>query len=469
MTAEGLTSLFPMDDLTAMGINGVVAKLPTILRRLRETVNAIVAEPPDILILIDSPDFNLRVAKRVRRRLPELTIIDYVSPTVWVWRPGRARAMKPYIDHVLALLPFEPAVYTRLNGPPCSYVGHSLLQRLDDLRPSRRSRLRGIPACLWCSSCRAAGTRRSAVCCRSSATTIDRLAELRGRIDFVLPTLPRFAAEIAAITATWPVQPRIVVDEAEKYSAFRRARAALAASGTVTLELALSRIPTVAAYRVSAIEAPILRRVIRIPSTILPNLILEENIVPEFHQEKCTPDNLVNALEPLLAGGEARQRQLDGFARLDEAMAIGTEQPSERAARITRSRRPLIIVYSSFSCYNFGHVVFNRRINFCARATGQTCADWVGARTDGGGGSEQEWKRLNSNARFESKTISTFWSPAAAPPARQRQSVLPVLEPRSCLRSRPAVLAEWVLPALFRRSGRWAMANERWLAALRLS
>jgi lipid-A-disaccharide synthase len=335
MTAEGITSLFPMDDLTAMGINGVVAKLPTILRRLRETVNAIVAEPPDILVLIDSPDFNLRVAKRVRRRLPELTIIDYVSPTVWVWRPGRAQAMKPYIDHVLALLPFEPAVYTRLDGPPCSYVGHSLLQRLDDLRPSPEEQIArdtGMPLVLVLP-----GSRHSEISrlLPIFGPTIDRLAELRGRIDFVLPTLPRFAAEITAIAASWPVQPRIVVDEAEKYSAFRRARAALAASGTVTLELALSRIPTVAAYRVSAIEAPILRRVIRIPSTILPNLILEENIVPEFHQEKCTPDNLVTALEPLLAGGEARQRQLDGFARLDEAMAIGTEQPSERAARIT--------------------------------------------------------------------------------------------------------------------------------------
>jgi lipid-A-disaccharide synthase len=335
MTAEGLTSLFPMDDLTAMGINGVVAKLPTILRRLRETVNAVVAEPPDILILIDSPDFNLRVAKRVRRRLPDLTIIDYVSPTVWVWRPGRARAMKPYIDHVLALLPFEPAVYTRLNGPPCSYVGHSLLQRLDDLRPTAEEQIArdtGVPSVLVLP-----GSRHSEISrlLPIFGPAIDRLAELRGRIDFVLPTLPRFAAEIGAIAATWPVHPRIIVDEAEKYSAFRRARAALAASGTVTLELALSRIPTVAAYRVSAIEAPILRRVIRIPSTILPNLILEENIVPEFHQEKCTPDNLVAALEPLLAGGEVRQRQLDGFARLDEAMAIGTEQPSERAARIT--------------------------------------------------------------------------------------------------------------------------------------
>ena len=334
MGAQGLTSLFPMDDLTAMGINGVVAKLPTILRRMRETVQAIVAAAPDLLILIDSPDFNLRVAKRVRRRLPHLTIVDYVSPTIWVWRPGRARAMRPSIDHVLALLPFEPAVYERLQGPPCSYVGHSLLQRLGDLRPSpeeRAARDAGVPLLLVLPGSRHSEIRRLLPV---FGETLARLAELRGRIDFVLPTLPAFAAEIAAQIENWPAQPRVVTDEQEKYSAFRRARAALAASGTVTLELALSGVPTVAAYRVSAIEAPILRRVIRIPSTILPNLILEENVVPEFHQEKCTADNLVSALEPLLEGGAARRRQLDGFARLDGVMAIGPEQPSERAARI---------------------------------------------------------------------------------------------------------------------------------------
>jgi lipid-A-disaccharide synthase len=334
MSAQGLVSLFPMDDLTAMGLNGVVAKLPTILRRMRETVTAIVAEPPDLLILIDSPDFNLRVARRVRRKLPDLPIVDYVAPTVWVWRPGRARAMRPSVDQVLALLPFEPAAFKRLGGPPCTYVGHPLLQRLDDLRPSaeeQAARESGVPTVLVLPGSRHSEIKRLLPI---FGETLAQLAELRGRIDFVLPTLPRFAAELERQIEHWPAKPRIVSDDKEKFACFRRARAALAASGTVTLELALARVPTVAAYRVSAIEAPILRRAIRIPSTILPNLILEENFVPEFHQEQCTVDNLVSALEPLLANGEVRQRQLDAFARLDETMAIGSEQPSERAARI---------------------------------------------------------------------------------------------------------------------------------------
>jgi lipid-A-disaccharide synthase len=334
MQAEGLASMFPMSDVTAMGLNGVIGKLPTILRRLRETVRAIVSEPPDILILIDSPDFNLRVAKRVRRRLRDITIVDYVSPTVWVWRPGRARAMKRTIDHVLALLPFEPAVHERLGGPPCSYVGHPLLERFADLRPSpdeQAERERGQPLVLVLPGSRNSEIRRLLPV---FGDVLSRLAELRGKIDFVLPTPPSFAAEISAAIENWPEKPRVVTEDFEKYSAFRRARAALAASGTVTLELAVSGVPTVAAYRVSAIEAPILRRVIRIPSTILSNLILEENVVPEFHQEKCTADNLVAALEPLLEDGPARQKQLDGFARLEAAMAVGGEQPSARAARI---------------------------------------------------------------------------------------------------------------------------------------
>jgi lipid-A-disaccharide synthase len=334
MQAAGLATLFPIEELTAMGFNGVVAKLPTILRRMRDTVDAIIAAPPDLLVLIDSPDFNLRVAKRVRRALPNLTIIDYVSPTVWVWRPGRAKRMRPSIDRVLALLPFEPEAHQKLGGPPCSYVGHPLLERLGELRPSaeeRRARDARPPVILVLP-----GSRRSEIA-RLSAVfgdTLARLEELRGAMEFVLPTLPALTSEISAAIAGWTIRPRVVATDEEKFAAFRRARAALAASGTVTLELALAGVPMVGAYRVSAIEAPILRRVIRSPSVILPNLILGENVIPEFHQENCTADNLVAAMESLVESGEVRQRQIEAFARLEGVMNIGDERPSARAARL---------------------------------------------------------------------------------------------------------------------------------------
>lgn len=334
MQAEGLANLFPMDDLTAFGINQVIGKLPTIFRRMREIAAAVASNKPDLVILIDSPDFNLRLAKRIRLQSPGSTIVQYVSPTVWVWRPGRARAMRPNFDHVLALFPFEPAEHERLGGPPCTYVGHPLLQSLRELQPTaveRAIRESSEPTVLVLP-----GSRSSEIARLSPVfgETLARLAELRGRMNFVLPTLPVRLAQIEAAVAMWPVKPRILLSEQDKLAAFRRARGALAASGTVTLELALAQVPTVAAYKVSRLEAPVARRVIRSASTILPNLILGENIVPEFHQERCTTDNLVAALEPLLEDGETRQRQLDAFARLESIMGIGDETPSARAAKV---------------------------------------------------------------------------------------------------------------------------------------
>ena len=333
MKVAGLEPLFPMEDLTAFGITQVMMKLPMILRRLRETAATIIARPPDLLILIDSPDFNHRLARRVRRSLPDLPIVKYVSPTIWAWRPGRARAMRPNFDHVLALFPFEPEAHERLGGPPCTYVGHPLLERLGELRRSPGARTDGKPWLVLVMP----GSRRTEIrrLLPVFGEVIAKIGEMRGgEIEFLLPTLPERESEIASAVAGWRVQPRIVTSESEKFAAFRRARAALAASGTVTLELALAQVPTVAAYRVSALEAPIARRVIKSASTILPNLILHENVVPEFHQENCTPAKLVAALEPLLDDGPARRRQLEAFARLEGAMAIGEQHPSDRAARV---------------------------------------------------------------------------------------------------------------------------------------
>ena len=333
MRAAGLASLYAMEDLTAMGINAVIAKLPLIIKRLWGTSAEIAAHPPDLLILIDSPDFNLRLAKRVRRALPNLPIVKYVSPTVWGWRPGRAKAMQPNIDHILALYPFEPEVLRQLGGPPCTYIGHPLLQRLGELRPSARDEARRAvepPLVLVLPGSRRSEIRRLG---EVFGATLARVAREREGVEFLLPTLPHLAGEIAQTIAKWPARPQVVTTEEEKFEAFRRARAALAASGTVTLELALAHVPTVAGYRVSAIEAPILRRVIKAASAILPNLILGENFVPEFHQEECTAEKLAGALLPLLDKGPARARQLESFARLDAAMDVGGETPSTLAAR----------------------------------------------------------------------------------------------------------------------------------------
>ena len=337
MAAAGIASTFPIDDLSIIGLTAIPRRLPKIFRRIRETAFAVAAAHPDALVIVDSPDFTHRVARRVRRLAPSIPIIDYVSPSVWAWRPGRARAMRAYIDHVLAILPFEPAVHLRLGGPPCSYVGHPLIERIGALRPNadEAQRRRGDPPILLAlPGSRAVEIRRHAAI---FGAAIERVRATIGPIELVIPTVAHVAAELQRAVAGWAGGPRIVVEPAEKWSAFRNARAALAASGTVTLELALAGVPMVAAYRLHAIEAMIARLIglqARLPSVILANLVIGENVVPELLQEDCTAAKLAAALLPLLADTPQRRRQIEAFRRLDETMLVGTALPSAKAAAI---------------------------------------------------------------------------------------------------------------------------------------
>jgi lipid-A-disaccharide synthase len=329
MAREGLASLFPIEQLSIMGFSAVIRQLPMILRLIRKTAAAVTQAAPDILVIIDSPDFTHRVARRVRARDPSLPIIDYVSPTVWAWRPGRARAMLGYVDHVLALLPFEPEAYQRLHGPPCSYVGHPLLEQIELLRPDADEQRRrdGQPPVLLVLP----GSRRGELS-HHMAVFGETLGLLDLPFEPVLPTMPHLQDVVREGVKNWPVQPRIIVGEQEKKAAFRSAHAALVKSGTVTLELALADVPMVAAYRVGAIEAVILRRAIQGSSVILANLVIGENVVPEFLQEDCTPAKLSAALRDILSHSPLRRRQTEAFAKIDAIMSTGGQPPSARAA-----------------------------------------------------------------------------------------------------------------------------------------
>jgi lipid-A-disaccharide synthase len=334
MEAEGLKSLFPMADIAVMGFAPVIKRLPQLLARIRETADAAIARPPDVLLIIDSPDFTHRVARRVRAKLPDLPVVDYVSPSVWAWRPGRARKMRAYVDHVLALLPFEPAAHARLGGPACTYVGHPLIERLDQLRPNAQEAERRAdqpPTLLVLPGSRRAEIERLM---DVFGAAVAQVRARVGELDVVLPAVAHLEPLIRQKAAGWAAPPRIVLGEAEKFAAFRTARAALAASGTVTLELALAQVPMVVAYKVSGLES-LARFLITAPSIVLPNLILGGRDIPEILQEACTPDALAEALAPLVEGGEAREGQLAALARLDGLMTLaGGEAPSARAARI---------------------------------------------------------------------------------------------------------------------------------------
>ncbi len=335
MQREGMQPLFPLADIAVMGFLPVLKRLPTVLARITQTVAAVLATKPDVLVLIDSPDFTHRVARRVRKALPSLPVVDYVSPTVWAWRPGRAKKMRGYIDHVLALLPFEPAAHRRLGGPDCTYVGHPLMERLDEFRPNAveaARRAAGPPQLLILP-----GSRRAEIdrLMPVFGETLARIARDYGPVEAVLPAVLHVEARIRAAVADWPVQPKIVTGEAAKLAAFRNARAALAASGTVTLELGLAGVPMVVAYKVSRIEEAVLLFLITAKSIVLPNLMLEAKPVPEFIQAICTAQNLSATLMPLLRNSPERAAQLAALHQAEVLMQLEPgDTPSARAARI---------------------------------------------------------------------------------------------------------------------------------------
>lgn len=337
----GLKPLFPQADIAVMGFGPVIARLPLLLRRMEDAARGVAAFKPDLLLTIDSPDFCLRVAKKVRARAPDIPIVHWVCPSVWAWRSGRARRMAPHVDRILALLPFEPAALARLHGPETVYVGHPLMERLGELRPdpqearardeSERPQILVLP-----------GSRRSEIhhLMPIFGEAVARVAAAVPDARFLLPAVSRLQPMIAEAAARWPVAPEIVSGEAGKLAAFRSARAALAASGTVTLELALSGVPTVAAYRGAAWEAALARRLIKLPSVILPNLILGRSVVPEFIQEEATAEALSRHMLAAMADGPSRQVQLDGFAEVETIMRSAGPSPAVNAVEAALALLP---------------------------------------------------------------------------------------------------------------------------------
>ena len=334
MAAEGLSSLHSIDDFSIMGVSQIPRRAPALIGHLRRTLRALREQRPHALVVIDSPGYSIWVAAYARRADPTLKIIDYVSPSVWAWRPGRARAMRRYVDHILALLPFEPDVHRRLGGPPCSYVGHPIIEQVAQFRPSAeeaRRREAAPPVVVVLPGSRSGEIAQMAA---TFGETVGRVRDRIGPLEVVLPIAPHHLDRVTAATASWPVKPRIVTEQADKQAAFRIARAALAKSGTVTLELALAGVPMVVAYKVSAIDAMVFRRFVTVPSVVLANLVIGENVVPELLQEDCTPEHLTEALVAVLGDTAERRRQIEAFAKLDGIMQIGAEAPASRAADI---------------------------------------------------------------------------------------------------------------------------------------
>jgi len=338
MAAHGLVSQFPLSDVAVMGPGAILARLPLILKRISSTASAAVAAEPSAVVIIDSPEFTHPIAKRIRRRRPHIPIIDYVSPSVWAWRPGRARKMRRYIDHVLALWPFEPDVHERLGGPACSFVGHPLIERhpwiaaIDPAPLTGRLGLKpGKPLIVVLPGSRTSEVSRLM---QPFGEALGDLARRGAQFEAAIPVVPWVRPVIEQSVRSWAVVPHLIEGEEDKFRAFKLAKAALAASGTVTLELALVGTPTVVAYKVDRLVGPIIRRLITAPSVVLPNLVLGEQTYPEFIQQDCTPSNIADALAPLIEDTPERAKQVAALARIPAALQVAGSSPSEVAADI---------------------------------------------------------------------------------------------------------------------------------------
>ncbi|MCP1335812.1 lipid-A-disaccharide synthase [Futiania mangrovi] len=340
MAEEGLESLFPLDDIAVMGLGDVLPSIGRILARLRAAAVLAEREAPDLLLTIDSLGFNGRLARRVRAGRPGMPILHYAAPKLWAWLPGRARKLKGVYDELLCLFPFEPDFFAGF-GLPATFVGHPVVTRVppDPVTGAAFRARHGI----------AADAPLLAVLPGSRTSEVTRLLPVFGetlnrlRADHpglwtVTPTVPSQAARIGEALATWGERTFTVTGEAEKFAAFHAADAALAASGTVSLELAAAGTPMVVAYRVGALSAAIAQRLIRVRYATLVNILLDRPVVPELLQDACTPDRLSAAVRRLLNDETARQDQRAAFAEAMEMLGRGGRPPAERAAEAIARR-----------------------------------------------------------------------------------------------------------------------------------
>jgi lipid-A-disaccharide synthase len=334
MAEQGLKSLFPLDATAVMGLREVVPRIPAILRRVREAADYALITEPDVLVCIDSPDFTHRIARRVKRMKPSIRTVNYVAPQVWASRQYRARAMGRYFDMVLALFPFEVPFFEKYHLKSV-FVGHPVIERAKLMTGGDALRTRlGIdakaPLLLLLPGSRMSEVRLLLEPFREAVALLK--SDLSGLVC-VLPTVPNVARYVCEHTSNWPTPLHIVESNADKLSAFDAADVALAASGTVTTEIALSKTPMVVAYKLGVLTYGLARPFISVKFATLVNILLDREAVPERLQSRCTPEALTAELKKLFLDPAARAKQIADLDEADHLLGVGSEAPSLRAAR----------------------------------------------------------------------------------------------------------------------------------------
>lgn len=333
MAEQGLDSLVPLADLAVAGVAEVLPRAPLIFRRVRETVAEIRRLRPDAVVTIDSSGFSWRIAQRLRRAGETLPLIHYVAPMVWAWRAGRARRMARWYDHLLTLLPFEPPYFERV-GLASTCVGHPVIESGAGNGDGARFRAAHGIAAEELVVCVLPGSRGGEVS-RLMPVFGSALRLLEGMVGshrVVVPTVETVAEAVAAGVRDWPGRPIVLRGVQPKYDAFAASRAALAASGSVALELALARLPMVVAYRLNPLTEALLDRVLKVRQVNLVNLILDRPVVGEYLRERCTPRNLAAAVAELIRDERVRAEHLSSYDEAMRRLGAGGPSPSLNAA-----------------------------------------------------------------------------------------------------------------------------------------
>lgn len=336
MEAEGMQSQFAMAELTLLGVLEVLPKAAHVLRRVREVAAAILDQRPDVVVTVDAPAFSFRVGKKIKGQgIPH---IHYVAPTVWAWRPRRARMVAGFLSHLLALFPFEPPYFEK-HGLATSFVGHSVVEGAADA-----ASLKAGGAALLDRLGIAAGRPVLVVLPGSRSSEVKRLGPVFGEalgllaqrfpdLAVLVPTVPNVAGLVKDAVSTWPLPVHVLEAAGDKLPAMAAARTALAASGTVALELALAEAPMVIAYRANALSMMVVRLMAKVRFANLINIIEDRAIVPELIQADCTPEKLAGAVGHLMQDEAARAEQTAAMRRVMTALGRGGPAPSTRAAQ----------------------------------------------------------------------------------------------------------------------------------------
>ena len=331
MQSNNFTSLFDMSDISIFGIFPVLRKLFFLMNKINDVVKDISQKKPDIIILIDSPDFNHRVAKKVKKYLPDVPIVCYVAPTVWAWRQGRAKKMSEYFDYLLSVIPFEVNFFEKY-GLKTSYVGHPFIEKvknINDITFSEKYDLDKSKTIIFLPGSRKIEIERHSPV---MVQAIDYLKDQNLNLNILIATGQKQLDQIR----DYFTDIQIITDDYEKYSLFKKADFACAASGTVTLELGLTETPTIVIYRMDKLTWFFISKMVKVKFVSLVNLILGRESSKELLQDNFNKENLIDELSKLLSDEDGQKKQINDLKEFNAIMNKNIDNPSENASKIIK-------------------------------------------------------------------------------------------------------------------------------------